>query len=115
MAAFAKQRLLRYKFRRQQPVGPYIIDFVSYETKLIVELDGGQHNAANVMTYDTARSAYLQELGYTVLRFWNNDVIENLDGVCAKIQSAIPSPQPSPPGEGVMNSAKYGSSSFSFR
>ena len=67
------------KFRRQQPIGKYIVDFVSFERKVIVELDGGQH--ANQQIKDRMRDKRLIEDGYTVLRFWNNDVLENIDGV----------------------------------
>lgn len=88
------------KFRRQQPIGQYIVDFVSYECMLVVELDGGQHNAEDAAAYDSVRTTYLEALGYRVLRFWNNEVAGNIDGVFEAIQSAVPSPQPSPPGRG---------------
>jgi very-short-patch-repair endonuclease len=65
------------------PIGSYIVDFVCQEAKLIVELDGGQH--ADQVAYDIARSEWLAAVGYRVLRFWNNDLTENEEGV----QSAI--------------------------
>lgn len=68
-----------YKFRRQVPVGRYIADFVCMEMRLIVELDGGQH--AEQVTYDQEREAYLRSEGYVVVRYWNNEVLGNLDGV----------------------------------
>jgi very-short-patch-repair endonuclease len=78
-------RLLRhrhfrhYKFKRQYPIGPYIADFICYQKKLIIELDGGQHLEAS--GYDEKRSEFLRGQGYRVLRFWNNQVFEELDGV----------------------------------
>ena len=67
------------KFRRQQPIGNYIVDFVSFEKKIIIELDGGQH--AKAKKKDSKRDKFLSENGFTVLRFWNNDIFSNLDGV----------------------------------
>ncbi len=75
------------KFRRQQPIGEYIVDFVCLERQLIVELDGGQH--AEQIAYDEARTAWLQSKGYRVLRFWNNDVLANTDGVVQTIFDAL--------------------------
>ncbi len=95
-------RLLDFKFRRQQPLGNYIVDFVCLEAQLIVELDGGQHNGS---ASDVARDAWLSSQGFVVLRFWNNEVFENLDGVVERILvqlQAAPSPQPlSPRGRGA--------------
>jgi very-short-patch-repair endonuclease len=68
-----------HKFRRQVPIGCYIGDFVCHELRLIVEIDGGQHERSS--SSETERSRFLQDEGYRVLRFWNNDVLENLDGV----------------------------------
>jgi len=67
------------KFRRQQPIGTYIVDFVSFEKHIIIELDGGQH--ADQRPKDHLRDKRLTENGFTVLRFWNNDVLENIDAV----------------------------------
>ncbi len=67
------------KFRRQYSVGPYILDFYCPEKKLCIELDGGQH-ATNI-DHDKQRSQYLTGLGMTVVRFWNNDVLKNIEGV----------------------------------
>ena len=90
------------KFRRQHPFGDYILDFACLERKVVVELDGG-HHADNVQ-YDNARTGYLEQRGYRVLRFWNNEVFENIEGVAEVIlsmlaQRATPSP-PNPPLEG---------------
>ena len=79
------------KFRRQQPIGHFIADFVCHESRLIVEVDGGQH--ANGIT-DIRRTAYLESHGYRVLRFWNNDVLSNLEGVVQVIAAAISTPHP---------------------
>ena len=68
-------------FRRQMLIGKYIADFVSRKEKLIIEIDGGQHNDEKVQEYDTERTECFKKLGYTVIRFWNNEVIENLEGV----------------------------------
>ncbi|MHB8058731.1 MAG: endonuclease domain-containing protein [Desulfuromonadaceae bacterium] len=72
------------KFRRQQPIETYIVDFVSFDKKIVVELDGGQH--AEKIEYDERRDACLRTNGFTVLRFWNNDVIENIEGVLEVIR-----------------------------
>ena len=71
------------KFRRQVPIDRYVGDFVCDRARLIVELDGGQH--AEQQAYDDARTAVLEAHGYTVLRFWNNDVIDNAEGVLETI------------------------------
>ena len=81
------------KFRRQVPIGWYIADFVCHEARLIVEIDGGQHDRSS--TAEAERTAFLQGQGYRVLRFWNNEVLENLDGVYQTIATALgltPSP-----------------------
>jgi len=73
------------KFRRQQPMEDFIFDFVSFEKRVIIELDGGQHAKAS-RSRDYERDRLLSEAGFTVLRFWNNEVLENLDGVLEKIR-----------------------------
>jgi very-short-patch-repair endonuclease len=70
-------------FRRQHPIGPYFADFCCTSLKIVIELDGGQH--ADRAEYDAARTAFLERQGFVVLRFWNNDVMEGLDGVCEQI------------------------------
>ncbi|MDY0330946.1 MAG: biotin--[acetyl-CoA-carboxylase] ligase [Thiomonas sp.] len=74
------------KFRRQVPIGPYIADFLCSSARLVVELDGGQHNAC---PQDALRDAFFRQNGYEVLRFWNNDVLANIDGVLLTLQSAL--------------------------
>ena len=76
-----------FRFRRQRPIGKYIVDFVCLDAMLIVELDGGQH--AEVAAYDLVRTAFLESLGYRVLRFWNNEVIENMDGVLQRLHETL--------------------------
>ena len=81
------------RFRRQVPIGLYIADFACHEARLIIELDGGQHDPAS--STEAQRTAFLQGQGHRVLRFWNNEVLENLEGVHAAIAVALgltPSP-----------------------
>ena len=84
------------KFRRQQPIGPYIVDFVSLERKLIIEIDGGQHNERKVREKDQEREEWLKEKGYQILRFWNNDVLTNIEGVLERIKENLEGKPPSP-------------------
>ncbi len=77
------------KFRRQQPLGPYIVDFVSFKRKVIVEVDGGQHNEREGKERDKERAAWLKERGYQVLRFGNNEVLANIEGVLEKIDEVL--------------------------
>ena len=79
------------KFRRQFPVGKYIVDFISIENKLVVEIDGGQHNDEDHQKKDNHRSVYLMQQGFTILRFWNNEVTKNKEEVLKKIKDALPS------------------------
>ena len=107
----AERRLWRYlrnrelggwKFRRQYPVGPYIIDFICVEKNLVIEVDGGKH--AENEELDIQRSEYLNKMGYRVFRFWNNQVLQETEAVLEMILAILmnenqnsPSPQPSPP------------------
>jgi very-short-patch-repair endonuclease len=80
-------------FRRQALIGPFIVDFASLKAKIVIELDGGQHNWQQQS--DTLRQRQIEAAGYRVLRFWNNDVLGNLEGVLNEIQSALtPTPDP---------------------
>jgi very-short-patch-repair endonuclease len=79
------RQLAGAKFRRQQPLGPFVGAFCCLDRKLVVELDGSQHSAET----DQARTAYLQRYGYTVLRFWDNDVLQNIEGVLERIAAAL--------------------------
>jgi len=88
-------------FRRQVQIGPYLADFACHQSKLVVEIDGGQHGAQT--TKDEARTSRLNSEGYRVLRFWNNDVLSNIEGVLTEVQNAMtttPTPDPSPQGGG---------------
>ncbi|RWQ80794.1 MAG: endonuclease domain-containing protein [Mesorhizobium sp.] len=78
-------RLMGLAFRRQMPIAGYIVDFACPDRKLIVELDGSQHAQAEASASDAARTAKLEALGWTILRFWNDDVIRDLDNVCQHI------------------------------
>ncbi|MBL7481089.1 endonuclease domain-containing protein [Legionella bononiensis] len=73
------RRFQGFKFRRQCPLGNYIVDFICIEKKLIIEIDGGQHNECRQNEYDKIRTNYLNHLGYKVLRFWNNEVQQQFD------------------------------------
>lgn len=74
-----------YKFRFQHSLGPYVADFACLEGMLIVEIDGGQHSEEA----DAKRTAYIEALGFRVVRFWNNDVLTNLEGVITVVQAAL--------------------------
>jgi very-short-patch-repair endonuclease len=76
-------------FRRQATIGPYFADFACHQRRLVIEVDGGQHGMETHVAADAARTAYLEWRGYRVLRFWNNDVMANIDGVLSVIQSAL--------------------------
>jgi very-short-patch-repair endonuclease len=76
------RRFVRFKFVRQAPIGPYVVDFLCRESKLVIELDGGQHVES---ARDAVRDAYITEQGYRVVRFWNSDVFANREGVWTMI------------------------------
>lgn len=82
-----------HKIRRQHVIGPYIADFACVSQKLVIELDGGQHQ--DQVRYDELRTAYLHTQGWQVLRFWNNDVMVNMDGVLIRIAEALDAAPPS--------------------
>ena len=83
------RQFMNLKFRRQVPIGNYIVDFICINKKLIIELDGGQHNELQNIEYDKSRTEYLEQHGYKVLRFWNNEIWNNFDGVIEKIKEVI--------------------------
>ena len=86
------RRLARWKFKRQQPIGPYIVDFVCFRARLVIELDGGQHQGSEA---DRVREAWLKGQGFRVLRFWNNEVLTGMPAVLEKIAETLsPSPPP---------------------
>ncbi|GAA3839128.1 DUF559 domain-containing protein [[Pseudomonas] carboxydohydrogena] len=91
-----------FHFRRQATIGPYFADFACHALRIVIEVDGGQHCEAGS---DAVRTAYLEARGYRVLRFWNNDVLNNAEGIAEVISSVIaeripPTPDPSPPQAG---------------
>ena len=87
------------KFRRQQPVGSYIVDFVSFEQKIVIEIDGGQHIKRK--DYDVKRDAWFQKKGFRVLRFWNSELFQDTEGVLEVIRrNTLPGPSRQGRGEG---------------
>lgn len=82
-----KRKQLGYKFRRQYSIGKYIVDFYCPERKLIIELDGWQHKENK--QYDHDRSGYFRDLGLSIVRFWNNDVNNNIEGVILRIEECL--------------------------
>lgn len=97
--ALRAKRFDGVKFNRQVVIGPYIADFVCRSRKLIIELDGATHDDAS---RDDQRTAFLEAQGYRVIRFWNNDVMTNLDAVLGALSEALataPLPNPLPGGE----------------
>jgi very-short-patch-repair endonuclease len=90
---YLRQRQLDgHKFRRQVRIGPYIADFVCLDLQIVIEVDGGQH--ADARAYDSRRDEYMLGQGFRVLRFWNNEVLSNMDGVWETIASEIKDKQP---------------------
>jgi very-short-patch-repair endonuclease len=81
------RQLGEYKFRRQQPLGNCIVDFVCLEKRLIIEVDGGQHSTQ--AAYDQQRSTWLEQQGFCVLRFWNHEVLQNIEAVKEVIWQAL--------------------------
>ena len=93
-----RSKHLGIKFRRQVPFGPYIADFLSLEAHLVVELDGYQHYQENALQQDRLRDRYFIKEGFAVLRFWNTEVLSNLEGVLEAIRDFVLShPPPAPP------------------
>jgi very-short-patch-repair endonuclease len=92
-------RFMGLKFKRQKPIGNYIVDFICLSPKLVIEIDGSQH--AEQADYDHCRDAWLRVQGFLVLRFWNNEVLNETEGVLESIRQAILalSPGPSPTSE----------------
>ena len=88
------RQLADAKFRREHPIGPYYVDFVSLKHKLIIEVDGGQHLTNEKA--DSKRTDFLASKGYTVLRFWNHDVLTDSDAVLEKIRASLEAGAPSP-------------------
>ena len=82
-------RLMGLGFKRQVPIGKFIVDFACVKYRLIIELDGSQHANEGHIVYDQQRTAFLREQGWLVIRFWNDDVIKDVDGVCQHILAVL--------------------------
>jgi len=85
-AAFRNRRFQNYKFRRQHPIGKYIVDFACIEYRLIIEADGGQHMDT---LQDIERTKWLESKGWRVMRFWNNDILANTNGILDTILQSL--------------------------
>jgi very-short-patch-repair endonuclease len=83
------RRLAGYKFRRQHPIAPYVLDFYCDDAKLAIELDGGQHNTDETRLHDEIRLKFLAEHGIRVLRFWNHEVLTETDATLEAIHKAL--------------------------
>ena len=99
------RRMPSVKFRRQHVIAPYIVDFACLERSVIIEADGGQHSEN---TSDPRRDAYLHRLGFRVLRFWNNEVLENSAGVFELIHAELHTPHPPTAAQWVPPSPRRG-------
>lgn len=93
MWALLRAAFPEWHFRRQVPIHHYIADFASHRARLVIEVDGGQHNDI----IDAPRTAAIENDGYRVVRFWNNDVLTNIDGVAALLTKALAKTSPNPP------------------
>ena len=87
-----RNQIAGHRFRREVPLGPYIVDFACFDGRLIIEVDGGQHSER--AEADATRTAWLESQNFRVIRFWNNDVLGNLDGVLEVIRIALSDPPP---------------------
>lgn len=105
-AILRAKRLAEYKFKRQVPIDRYIVDFVCLRQRLIIEVDGGQHSPSS----DARRDAYLLGQGFRILRFWNNEILINEEGVSRRILDELepPLPNPSPAGGEGLKGALHG-------
>ena len=83
---FRNHNFYGYEIRRQSPIGNYIVDFVCRDKKIIIEIDGGQHNELQNILNDNIRTEYLKSKGYKVIRFWNNEIDNNIEGVYLKLK-----------------------------
>jgi len=95
--AVRMRQLDGHKFRRQQPIGDYIVDFICLEQKLIIELDGEQHAMQPQKDHDEKRDAWLESRGYRVVRYWNHEIYKNLHGVLTEVSTYLCDPSYGPP------------------
>ena len=86
------RQVINLKFRRQQPIANYIVDFVNFDQKIIIELDGSQHLTAAGLEKDAQRTKFLTDQGFKVLRFLDNDLLTNLEGVITRVLESIKKP-----------------------
>ncbi len=100
------------KFRRQQPIGAYIVDFVCFYPKIVIELDGGQHNDNKMLEKDFVRDEFLKKEGFRVLRIWNDDIYKNLEGVLEYIKREISGLSPTPKSEISTLPSREGNANF---
>ena len=84
-----RRSALGHRFRRQHPLGPYVVDFVCLDRRLVIEVDGGQHNSPDGIEKDQRRTAWLNDAGYRVLRFWNTDVLKNMEEIVETVFAAL--------------------------
>jgi very-short-patch-repair endonuclease len=83
------RQIAGHKFRRQQPLGRFIVDFVCLEKRLVVEVDGGQHHQQRQATYDSERTTWLEQVGFRVLRFWDHEILKEIEAVKETIARAL--------------------------
>jgi len=88
------KRFLGLKFKRQEPIGDYIADFICYEKKIVIELDGGQHARKRNELEDKKRDEWMKSQGFKILRIWNHEVLQNLEGLLEHIADECQSPSP---------------------
>lgn len=87
-------RFFKYKFRRQHGIGPYIVDFLCHQLRLVIEIDGDTHFTEHARVYDLERQRWLENLNLRVVRFTNDDVLDNLDEVLNSLKALLPTPSP---------------------
>ena len=83
------KRFYGLKFKRQVLIGEYIVDFLCKEKNIVIELDGGQHNEDDNIVKDNERTKYLESQGYIVIRYWNNDIMQNIDAVLSDLKARL--------------------------
>lgn len=88
-AILRNHKFYGYEIRRQYPIGEYIVDFICRNKQIIIEVDGGQHNEEENIKSDNIRTKYLESKGYKVIRFWNNEIDSNMEGVYKKLMLAF--------------------------
>jgi very-short-patch-repair endonuclease len=95
-----------FHFRRQVPIGPFFADFACHHARLVIEADGATHGSDEGEARDTARDAFIERRGYRILRFWNNDIMSNDEGVYQRVAKALEGCEPMPVGPRVRRERK---------